>query len=90
MTPNRAYTTLTEHPHYRYRGCAPDPDQPTRAQGNLAVPVDAWGPYTEDGGELTSVRNARQAAARANDHRAASGLTDSERLAGHVSSYNLE
>ncbi|MFI0156263.1 WhiB family transcriptional regulator [Streptomyces lydicus] len=56
---------LTEHRHYAYRGCAPDPDEPTRAQGDLELRVDAWLPFTEEGGEAPSVRVAREKAAAA-------------------------
>ncbi|WP_331756740.1 WhiB family transcriptional regulator [Streptomyces decoyicus] len=63
-TSRNAYFTLIDHRHYRYRGCAADPDQPTQAQGDTAVPVNAWLPFTDDGGELPSVRIARQAAAQ--------------------------
>lgn len=61
---NRAYYSLIDHRFYAYRGCAPDPDQPDRAQGDTAVSINAWLPYTDEGGELPSVRNARQAAAQ--------------------------
>ncbi|MFE7780299.1 WhiB family transcriptional regulator [Streptomyces nigrescens] len=64
MSSRNAYFTLMDHRYYRYRGCAADPDQPTQAQGDVSVPVNAWLPYTDDGGELPSVRNARQAAAQ--------------------------
>ncbi|MFE1767288.1 WhiB family transcriptional regulator [Streptomyces angustmyceticus] len=65
LTPETARQQLEEHRHWRYRGCAPDPDQPMCAQGNPAVPLDAWGPYTEEGGEAPSARNARLEAAEA-------------------------
>ncbi|MGW3407503.1 WhiB family transcriptional regulator, partial [Streptomyces zhihengii] len=58
-----AHESLTGHPYYRYRGCAPDPDQPGRAAGNPAVPVTAWDDPTADGGEDQKARNARRAAA---------------------------
>lgn len=61
----RAWMELTEHRHYAYRGCAPDLDEPTRAQGDLGLSVDAWLPYTEDGGEAPSVRIEREKAAAA-------------------------
>ncbi|MEU8682953.1 WhiB family transcriptional regulator [Streptomyces sp. NPDC048611] len=61
---NRAYYTLIDHRHYRYRGCAPDPDQPDRAQGDVSVSVNAWLPFTEDEQETPTARNARQAAAQ--------------------------
>ncbi|MFI7096802.1 WhiB family transcriptional regulator [Streptomyces lydicus] len=62
---NRAYYTLIDHRHYRYRGCAPDPDQPTQAQGDPGVGINAWLPYTDDEQETPGARNARQAAAQA-------------------------
>lgn len=63
-TTTQAYTTLTEHRHYRYRGCAPDPDQPGRAAGDPTVPVDAWAASTADGGESQRDRLAREKAAK--------------------------
>ncbi|MFF7335487.1 hypothetical protein [Streptomyces sp. NPDC008150] len=60
-----AYQRLTGHRHFAYRGCAPDTDQPTRAAGNLDVPVDAWLVPDVDGGETRADRIARQAAAKA-------------------------
>lgn len=63
MTPDAARQHLEDHKHWQYRGCAPDPDMPTRAQGDLDLSIDAWAPYTEEGGEERAVRNARQAAA---------------------------
>ena len=30
-----------EHPHFRYRGCAPDPDDPSRMAGDPSLPVGA-------------------------------------------------
>ncbi|MEU7435710.1 WhiB family transcriptional regulator [Streptomyces sioyaensis] len=63
LTPETARQQLEDHRHWRYRGCAPDPDQPGRAQGNPDLSLDAWGPYTEEGGEAPSVRNARLEAA---------------------------
>ncbi|MEU9703081.1 WhiB family transcriptional regulator [Streptomyces sp. NPDC047981] len=41
---------LTEHRHYLYRGCAPDPDQPTQSAADPDVPLDAWTTSTVDGG----------------------------------------
>jgi hypothetical protein len=52
-----------EHPFFRYRGCAPDPDDPMRMAGNPELPVgahhapDAWVP------ESQPERKAREAAA---------------------------
>ena len=63
MTPHAAYVAWTEHPHFRYRGCAPDPDNPLRVLGNPELHLDAWTGTTEDGGEPQRVRRAREAAA---------------------------
>jgi hypothetical protein len=60
LTAATARRQLEEHRYWRYRGCAPDLDQPDRAQGDLDVSIDAWGPVTADGGESPSERNARQ------------------------------
>lgn len=62
LSPRAAYDALTEHPRYRYRSCAPDVDDPTRAAGNLELSVDAWGPLTE-GVESQQDREEREAAA---------------------------
>ncbi|WP_228981344.1 WhiB family transcriptional regulator [Streptomyces sp. DH12] len=62
-TPAAAARTLTEHPHYRYRGCQPDPDQPTRAAGDPDLTVNAWLPHTGDGQENQAERHARERAA---------------------------
>ncbi|MDX3532714.1 hypothetical protein P1P75_41570 [Streptomyces sp. ID05-39B] len=58
-----AYAAFTEHPHFRYRGCAPDPDQPHLAAADHTVSVDAWQAPDLDGGEDRDVRAAREAAA---------------------------
>lgn len=68
MTPVRlsaaaAMAALTDHPHYRYRGCAPDSDNPRVAAGDNRVSVDAWQAPDVDGGEEREVREAREAAA---------------------------
>lgn len=63
MTAKTARDALTDHPYYRYRGCAPDPDQPTRAAANPDVALDAWLPYTGDGAEPQKERFARERAA---------------------------
>ncbi|MGP3738003.1 WhiB family transcriptional regulator (plasmid) [Streptomyces sp. GDS52] len=53
-----------EHPRYRYRGCAPDVDEPTRAAGDLSLTLDAWsGGEDRDGNEPQKEREARQSAA---------------------------
>ena len=35
------YEEWVDHPHYRYRGCAPDADDPTRMAGNPELPLGA-------------------------------------------------
>ncbi|MFC8008742.1 WhiB family transcriptional regulator [Streptomyces cinereoruber] len=45
-----ARLALTEHRHYAYRGCAPDPDTPQYAAADPDLPLDAWGGSTVDGG----------------------------------------
>lgn len=64
MDAKTAHEELTEHPHYRYRGCASDPDDPRQAAGNPALSVDAWQSPDVDGGEEKEVREAREDAAR--------------------------
>ncbi|MFF8610819.1 WhiB family transcriptional regulator [Streptomyces sp. NPDC015346] len=66
-TAQRAYMDLTDHRHYRYRGCAPDPDQPAMSAGDPGLAVDAWshGPDSEEQRE----RRAREQAAIAVCHR---------------------
>ncbi|WND24148.1 WhiB family transcriptional regulator [Streptomyces violaceus] len=64
MDAKTAHEELTEHPHYKYRGCASDPDDPRRAAGNPALSVDAWQSPDVDGGEEKEVREAREDAAR--------------------------
>lgn len=54
---------LTDHPRYRYRGCAPDVDQPRMAAGDLRLPVGAWQGPDMDGGEDQNDRRVREAAA---------------------------
>lgn len=48
---------------YRYRGCAPDVDNPAVAAGDTRVPVTAWEAPDVDGGEDQAVRREREAAA---------------------------
>lgn len=62
-TAREARHQLTDHPRYKYRGCAPDPDRPTRAAGNNRLSIDAWSVSSEDGGEDQKYRLAREAAA---------------------------
>lgn len=57
-----AREALTDDRFYKYRGCAPDPDDRRRAAGNPDLLVDAWSPPTNDGGEGESARLAREAA----------------------------
>ena len=64
MSPKSLSQQLTEHPHYAYRACAPDVDEPSRAAGDLSVPVTAWEEPDLDGGESQRVRAAREAAAK--------------------------
>ncbi|MFF1444083.1 WhiB family transcriptional regulator [Streptomyces sp. NPDC058295] len=58
-----AHQAFTEHPHFRYRGCAPDPDQPHLAAGDHSVPVTSWEAPDLDGGEDPATRTAREKAA---------------------------
>lgn len=62
--PQAARKAWTEHPFYRYRGCAPDPDDPRRAAGDLSLSLDAWHGPDVDGGEAGKVRRAREEAAK--------------------------
>ncbi|MGV2914767.1 WhiB family transcriptional regulator [Streptomyces alfalfae] len=62
-TPAAALDALTGHRLYRYRGCAPDPVQPSRMAGNLDLPVGAHMPPDVDGGEDQKARHARERAA---------------------------
>lgn len=63
MEPRYAREALTDHPLYKYRGCAPDQDDPTVSAGDPDVSVDAWAPYTGDVPEPQKVRIARERAA---------------------------
>lgn len=58
-----ARQNLMTHRRYRYRGCAPDVDNPSLAAGNNGLPVTAWEPPDVDGGEDPAVRKEREAAA---------------------------
>ncbi|MFF6903482.1 WhiB family transcriptional regulator [Streptomyces hydrogenans] len=55
-----ALRALTEHRHYAYRGCAPDPDKPRYSAADDRLPLDAWGGSTVDGGIPQLARNAWQ------------------------------
>jgi len=61
---NDPYIAWTEHRFFRYRGCAPDADNPRRAAGNPELSLDAWLGEDRDGGERTKDREAREAAAK--------------------------
>lgn len=50
MNSHHAYLALTEHRHYAYRGCAPDPDNPRLSAADPDLPLDAWVGSTDDGG----------------------------------------
>lgn len=52
-----------EHPHFRYRGCASDPDDPQRMTGNPELHVGAHHAPDVDGGEGQKERRAREDAA---------------------------
>lgn len=52
-----------EHPHFRYRGCAPDPDVPGKSAGDPSLSLDAWHGVDRDGSEPQRERLAREAAA---------------------------
>ncbi|MFG2276753.1 WhiB family transcriptional regulator [Streptomyces chartreusis] len=65
LDPKAANEALTDHPHYKYRGCAPDPDDPRLAAGDPSLSVDAWQAPDVDGGEDQEERAARVEAAKA-------------------------
>jgi hypothetical protein len=52
-----------EHRHFRYRGCAPHPDNPQRMAGNPELPLGAHHAPDVDGGEGQKERRAREDAA---------------------------
>ncbi|PVC80576.1 hypothetical protein DBP19_36170 [Streptomyces sp. CS090A] len=54
---------LVDNQYYKYRGCAPDPETPGMSAGDPDVPLDAWGPYTDDGAEPQKTRLDREKAA---------------------------
>ncbi|MFG2676955.1 hypothetical protein [Streptomyces sp. NPDC048445] len=64
--PKTARQDLVDHRHYKYRGCAPDPDSRGMASagGMAGVPLDVWGPYTEDGAEAQKARIDRERLAK--------------------------
>lgn len=63
--PQEMYRELTEHRWYKYRGCAPDPDDAMRPAGNPELTLDAWDGPDVDGGEDQRARRVREAAAKA-------------------------
>ncbi|WP_327259948.1 WhiB family transcriptional regulator [Streptomyces sp. NBC_01240] len=56
---------LVDDRHYKYRGCAPDEDDPTVSAADPDVSLDAWGPYTGDGAEPQKDRFDRERTAKA-------------------------
>ncbi|MFJ4887754.1 hypothetical protein [Streptomyces sp. NPDC088731] len=62
--PISARQQLVDARHYKYRGCAPDEDDPTVSAADPDVTLDAWGPYTGDGAEPQKVRFDRERVAR--------------------------
>ena len=56
---------LVDDRYYYLRGCGPDEEDPRMSAGDPDVPVDAWGPYTDDGAEAQRDRLAREKAAQA-------------------------
>lgn len=61
--PAAAWQRLTDHRHYAYRGCAPDPDNPTRITGNPELSSGVFTAPDVDGGEPQLERTAREDAA---------------------------
>lgn len=59
----KAFEAFTDHPRFKYRGCAPDVDDPTRAAGDSALSRNAWISDDRDGSEPQKERAAREAAA---------------------------
>lgn len=65
ITAREAHEAFEGHRYFRYRGCAPDPDQPTQAAGDPDLPITAWEAPDVDGGEEQRDRLHREAAAKA-------------------------
>jgi hypothetical protein len=59
----KAFEVFTDHPRFKYRGCAPDVDDPTRAAGDVGLSRNAWITDDRDGAEPQREREAREAAA---------------------------
>jgi hypothetical protein len=62
MSSAKAFEVFTEHRRFKYRGCAPDVDDPTRAAGDVSLPRNAWVTEDRDGAEPQKERTAREAA----------------------------
>jgi hypothetical protein len=58
-----AFEAFTDSPRFKYRGCAPDVDDPTKAAGNPALSRNAWLTEDRDGAEPQKEREERKAAA---------------------------
>lgn len=63
LDPTTAQQRMTEHPYYRYRGCAPDVDDPRVAAGDVGLSVGAWQAPDLDGPEDQQERRSRESAA---------------------------
>ncbi|WP_331763206.1 WhiB family transcriptional regulator (plasmid) [Streptomyces sp. NBC_01369] len=62
--PISARQQLVDDRHYKYRGCAPDEDDPTVSAADPDVPLNTWGPYTGDGAEPQKARFDRERVAK--------------------------
>lgn len=58
----KALHMFTEHPRFKYRQCAPDVDDPSRAAGDTRLSRNAWIVEDRDGVEPKKEREAREAA----------------------------
>lgn len=65
LDPSTTQQHLTEHRLYKYRGCAPDSDNPAVAAGDPSgrLPVGSWQAPDVDGAEDQTDRRVREAAA---------------------------
>jgi hypothetical protein len=63
MTSSELRRVWLEHPHFKYRGCQPDPDEPLRMAGNPALHVGAHHGPDAFAPEGQRERRAREAAA---------------------------
>ncbi|MFJ9420699.1 WhiB family transcriptional regulator [Streptomyces sp. NPDC101249] len=64
MANHTPYEQLTTHRHYKYRGCAPDPDNPQHAAGNPTLPLDTWHSPDQDHTGTLDERRTRVEAAK--------------------------